>query len=235
MGALKDLSKHPLPLQIQAVREAIANEYRSSLYKTVKHLLGYNEVNPRTHGKMIAALEAPTRRKLLVMPRGTFKSSVGVVGFSIWLLMRFPNLRILIDSEKYENSKNFIREIKGKVADDRFKSIFGDWKSKNWNEGEITISTRTKTLKEASITASGIGAGKVGQHYDVMIHDDLNTTENSENSEQRKKIIKHYQMNTSILEPEGTIVVIGTRYAVDDVIGFILENEAKPGLVGTLG
>ena len=31
--------------------------------------------------------------------------------------------------------------------------------------------------------------------------------------------------NTSILEPDGILVVIGTRYAVDDLIGHIIENE----------
>lgn len=178
---------------------------------------------------MVRALEAPTKRKLIVMPRGTFKSSVGVVGYSIWLLINNPNLRILIDSEKYENSKNFIREIKGKLEDKLVTDVFGQFRGKNWNEGEITIAHRTANLKEASITASGVGAGKTGQHYDVIIHDDLNTEENSQNPEQRKKILRHYQMNTSILEPDGTLVVIGTRYAIDDVIGVILENEVNAG------
>ncbi len=70
-----------------------------------------------------------------------------------------------------------------------------------------------------------MGAGKTGQHYDVIIHDDLNTEENSDNPDQRKKILRHYKMNTSILEPDGILVVIGTRYATDDVIGHILDNE----------
>ena len=220
------LSKFPPDIQLLALNALIAGQYKASLYKTAKDLLGYGDMTWHTHGKMIEALEAPSKRKLLVMPRGTFKSSVGVVAYSIWLLLNNPNLRILIDSEKYENSKNFISEIKGKLEDDRLVKYFGVFKSAaKWTEGAITIAQRTKVLKEASVTASGISAGKTGQHFDVIIHDDLNTEENSQNIEQRKKIIRHYKMNLSILEPDGTLVVIGTRYAIDDVIGTIIEHE----------
>lgn len=204
----------------------IADEYRSSLYKTAKDLCGYTDMTKQTHAGMCDALQSDTKRKLIVMPRGTFKSSVGVVGFCVWLLLINADIRILIDSEKYENSKNFIGEIKGKLEDPYVTSIFGPFRSNSkWTEGAFTIRQRKKLLKEASVTASGMGAGKTSQHYDVIIHDDLNTEENSENPEQRKKILRHYKMNTSILEPNGTLVVIGTRYATDDVIGHILENE----------
>lgn len=201
-------------------------EFESSLYKTCKYLLGYDAMTMRTHADMIWALEAKQNKKLVTMPRGTFKSSIGVVGYSIWRLMKDPNLRIMIDSEKYENSKNFIREIKGKVAEPMFQAFYGDWsKTDNWAEGSITIAPRKIVKKESSITASGVEAGKTGQHFELVIHDDLNTHENSQNQEQRKKIIQHYQMNTSILDPGGELVIIGTRYAMNDVIGFVLENE----------
>jgi hypothetical protein len=104
---------------------------------------------------------------------------------------------------------------------------FGTFKSNHWTEGAITIRQRRKVLKEASITASGVGANKTGQHYDLIIMDDLNSDKNSSTPEQRQKVVRHYQMNVSILEPEGTMVVIGTRYAADDCIGHIMEKEMK--------
>lgn len=208
-----------------ALYRAIGDAYRASLYKTAKDLCGYEHMTWLTHGPLCQALESETKRKLLVVPRGCFKSSIGVVAYSIWLLLRDPNIRILIDSEKYENSKNFIREIKGKLSDPRLSRIFGDFRGPQWGEGEVTIAQRTRVLKEASITASGVEAGKTGQHYDVIIHDDLNSMENSQTSEGRAKILSHYRMNTSILEPGGIMVIIGTRYAADDVIGVVLDTE----------
>lgn len=173
---------------------------------------------------MIRALEDDTNRKLICVPRGTLKSSICCVAYSIWLLINNPNLRILIDSEVYTNSTTYLREIKGIMQSEEFIEIFGNIKSDLWNEGEILIK-RDKNLKEASITCGAIGTIKVGQHYDVIIGDDYNSPKNSDSPEQRKKVIDHYQYNQSILEPGGIYVLVGTRYAEEDIIGWVMKNE----------
>lgn len=210
----------------QDLDEVEREAYRSSLYKTAKYLLGYTDITQRTHGGIIRKLESPGRRKLICVPRGTFKSSIGVVSFSIWSLLRNPDLRIMIDSENYVNSKNFVREIAAHLERPEITTLFGRFRSRrNWGEGSLTIAQRSEITKESSVIASGIGANKTSQHMDIIIHDDLNSQKNSQTPEQRKKVIAHYQMNTSILEPDGTMVVIGTRYAEDDIIGWVLQNE----------
>ena len=181
----------------------------------------------RTHRDMCLALQSPSPRKLIVMPRGTFKSSIGVVGYSIWLLINNPNLCILIDSEVYTNSKNFIREIKAHLTSDKFRQVFGEWQGEVWTEGEIIVAARTINKKEGSIVASGVGAIKVGQHFDVYIGDDLNSNKNSGTSEGCEKVINHFRYTMSILEPEGTAVVIGTRYSQQDLIQSIIDNELE--------
>jgi hypothetical protein len=230
----KEFSKYPVEARRSALVDKIVNAYRNDLFLTCKDLLEYKDITRYTHGSIINALEAPTKRKLICVPRGCFKSSIGVVGYSIWSLIRNPNLRILIDSEIYENSKNFIREIRGKLELPRMTTLFGSFESNQWSEGSITIAQRTKIFKESSVTASGVNTGKTGQHFDIIIMDDLNSPKNSETPEQRQKVINHYKMNTSILEPDGTMVVIGTRYSSDDCIGFIMENEIYPkGLISS--
>lgn len=205
---------------------AIKQLYNDSLALTAKNLLGYKDINPRTHGGMISALESDTKRKLIVMPRGTFKSSIASVAYPINCLNKNPNLRILLDSEIYTNSKNFLREIKQHLESYALTSVYGEYKTRDcWNEGEIIIRQRNKIIKEASITASGIGAEKTGQHYDLIICDDLNSPSNSHTTEGREKVKSHYRFLTSILEPNGTLCLIGTRYAADDCIGFVLSNE----------
>jgi hypothetical protein len=67
--------------------------YRSSLFITAKYLLNYGQVNLGTHHDAISVLEDDSLMKLVVMPRGTFKTSLAVVGYSIWSLIRNPNLR----------------------------------------------------------------------------------------------------------------------------------------------
>jgi len=141
--------------------------------------------------------------------------------------MNNPELRILIDSELFTNSKNFLREIKGHLASPSFMELFGDWRTKTWNDHEIIIKPRKKNFKEPSITVGGIGTTKVGQHYDVIIGDDYNSPANSGTPEARKKVVDHYKYNTSILEVNGIYALIGTRYAEDDIIGWAIRNELE--------
>lgn len=208
-------------------KDILREAYKKSLYRTAKFLLGYSDINPRTHGGMIRALESDKKRKLIIMPRGTFKSSIGSVAYPIWLLLNNSDYRILLDSELYTNSKNFVREITRHLENPSVTELFGQFASGNWNEGEITIAQRTRILKEASITCGGIGTTKVGQHYDVIIGDDYNSPTNSRTPEMRMKVIDHYRYNQSILEPNGIYAIIGTRYAANDLPGHIIENEIE--------
>jgi hypothetical protein len=161
------------------------------------------------------------------VPRGSLKSSLGCVAFPIWLLINNPNLRILIDSELFTNSTTFLREIRAHLDSQDLVSVFGEFRSKTWNETEIIIKQRTKPYKEASITVGGVGTTKVGQHFDYIIGDDYNSPSNSNTLEKSQKVIDHYKYNLSILEPEGTYVIIGTRYSENDLIGYILREQLK--------
>ena len=199
--------------------------YASSLYATAKDLLGYRDINWPTHGGTIRTLQAPTPRKLIVMPRGSLKSTLCSVSFPIWRILREPDLRVLLDGELYSNSKNFLREIRLQLERPELIELYGEFESNCWNEGEIIIRQRKKVAKEATITASGIGAEKTGQHYDLIIADDLNGPSNSATKEGREKVIQHWRFNNSILEPGGTMVLVGTRYSSDDCIGHVARDE----------
>lgn len=186
--------------------------------------LGYKDVTIHTHGEMIACLESDLTRKLIVVPRGAFKSSIASHAYCIWRLLKNPNLRILIDTEVYGNSVTYLRAIKTHLKDPSFIDIFGDLEGNVWQEGAITINTRTETLREASITCGGVTTTKVGQHYDLIIGDDYNSRENSKTKELAKGVIDHFRYNLNILEPTGEYVIIGTRYSDLDLICFILRE-----------
>ncbi len=226
MGLIEKIEALPVKDALEAGRAAQAEFFRGSLYLTAKFLCGYREVNHETHDGCIRKLESSKVKKLVVMPRGTFKTSLAVVAFTIWCLIRDPNIRILIDSELYTNSKNSLREIKQHLMSPKLVELFGKFETRDcWNEGEIIIGQRTRVLKEASVTGSGIGAQKTGQHYDLIIADDMNSPKNSNTPEGCQKVIDHYRYYTSILEPHGVKVIIGTRYSESDLIGHIIRHE----------
>ncbi len=195
-----------------------------NFYFFAKRFLGYKDLEWPVHGQFVKVFESAARRKLVVMPRGTFKSTLGSVAYPIWCLLRNPDLTVLLDSELYSNSKNFIREIKGHLQSERMTRLFGPQEGPKWDEGEIILKSRRANRKEASITAGGIGTTKVGMHYDMIIADDMNSPQNSESPEKCQRVINHVRYNLNILNPGGEYVILGTRYAELDVIGFMLKE-----------
>jgi hypothetical protein len=222
------VASYPPEIQRQYWLDDMADQYRGDLFKLAKFGLNYSQMTELTHKPITDMLMSPTKKKLLVIPRGCFKSSIASISFPIWLLINDPNRRILIDSELYTNSSRFIREIRGHLESKHMKELFGSFVGPTWTESEIIIKQRTKVYKEASITASGIGAQKTSQHYDYIIADDLSSIDNSMTEDQREKVYDHYRLYISLLEPGGTIVVIGTRFSHGDIIQYILDNEINP-------
>lgn len=210
--------------RVEAAKEILRDKLKRSLF-ALCYYLGYHDIRPHVHGEIVAALEAPTIRKLICVPRGTFKSSIGAIVYPIWRLIQNPNLRILIDSELYGNSITYLRAIKTHLESDQMRMLFGEFRNDRiWREDAIQIRQRTKNLKEPSITAGGIGTTKVGQHYDLIIGDDYNSPENTANKDRAQKVIDHYRYALAILDPGGEYVIIGTRYGENDLIGFVLRD-----------
>lgn len=212
--------------EAQANKEVLKDFYLESLGAFCKGVLGYKDVNKHTHGDTLAALESDAKRRIIVLPRGCLKSSLCSVAYPLWRLTKNPNLRILIVSEKYTNAKNLLRDIKNHAVSPQFINTFAAvHESPVWNEGEVIFSTRTKIIKEPSIRAAGIGVEVTGQHFDIIILDDVNGPANSKTPEHCEKVVTYYKYLTSILEPDGEIDLVGTRYASNDAIGHILRNE----------
>ncbi len=221
---VKLFDKLPEQEQFDTALEAFRAKCLGDFFFFAKQFLGYKDLEWDVHGQFIQVFESKATRKIVVMPRGTFKSTLGSVAYPIWRLLRDPNLTILLDSELYSNSKNFLREIKHHFESAKMQQIFGLQVGPKWDEGEIILKPRTKNIKEASITVGGLGTTKIGQHYACIIGDDYNSPQNSETPEKCQKVIDHVRYNLNILNPGGEYLFIGTRYAERDVIGWLLGD-----------
>lgn len=221
----QELLKAPTQDQKEIARKSLQQILSNDLF-SLCYFLGYNDVEPGVHSEIVSALKAKTKRKIICVPRGTFKSSIACIAYPIWRLIRNQNDRILIDSELYTNSITYLRAIKNHLQSEDMINVFGIFKDDSvWREDAILINQRTKTqLKEPSITAGGIGTTKVGQHYDCIIGDDYNSPRNTATKDQSLKVIDHFKYNLNILEPEGEYILIGTRYGEDDLIGWVLRE-----------
>ena len=229
---LSRLEKLSDPEQLHVALGAIRALGEQDLYFMTKYILGYKDFNRRTHAEPVQCLESDAHRKFIIEPRGTFKSSLASVAYPIWCLARNPNDTILLDSEIYTNSKNFLREIRQHMESNRLlRMVWGPWIGPIWTEGEIVIAQRSRNIKEASITVGGIETVKVGQHYWKIIGDDYNSPKNSDTPEKCRKVIDHVRYNLNILNPGGEYVFAATRYAELDIPGwFFKEILNEPAL-----
>ena len=121
-----------------------------------------------------------------------------------------------------------MREIKTHLEHNlRFRHLFGDWVNdeNKWTETQVVLKTRTKVLKEPSVQVGSLDTSLVSQHYDIIIADDLVSRNNVGTKEQMDKTIQYWKDLLSLLEPNGLLLDIGTRWAMDDLHGHLLKNK----------
>lgn len=174
---------------------------------------------------------------LLMMPRGTFKSSVVTIGYTLQFLLNNPDARVLIDSETFSKAKAFFAEIKGHLeGNDMFRevyfTIYGSYPDSGkrdnlWSDSQLNLSCRKRKRKEPSISCGGVDVTKNGMHYDLIIMDDLHSEVNTQNKDQIDKVIQHYKLSRSLLDPGCPLIVIGTRWHYLDVYQHILDEGNK--------
>jgi hypothetical protein len=173
------------------------------------------------------------RLKLILWPRGHLKSTIFTQGESVRHATMNPNIRILINSSKAEGvGEAFLTSIKGSLSSDSYTRRYGNvlpntksGKHFRNNQRELTFLTRTNvSLKEPTITISGLDATKTSQHYDLIFHDDLVMRENVGTFEMMDKVWQVWQDSMDLLEPDGTMVIIGTRWHPLDLYGRIISD-----------
>lgn len=174
-----------------------------------------------------------SKYKRIMIPRNHLKSS-SIMSWIVWSLLHNPNMSVLYESSIYRQAKKYVSEIKNIITCDKFKFRFGDWVGTPWTDSDITVSKRKISQPAPTISASGLDKTQTGQHYDLIILDDLVDENNSKTEEGRQKAIDRYNNAISLLRPSGTIVIVGTPWDRDDLYGWIDKNPAASQLFETL-
>src|SRR5690348_4464943 len=96
---------------------------RASLYFFTTAVLGYSKLQRNPHLELCNFLQAdPPRRKVVLIPRDCFKSTVASKSFPLWVLIQRsfcglagPEHRILLASFAADNAKKQIKAIRQQV------------------------------------------------------------------------------------------------------------------------
>mgnify|MGYP000338941835 CR=1 FL=1 len=202
-------------------------------YKFCKYILGYDKLS-EPHKRWCETLERERKkhkRLMFLKPRGTFKSTIYTVSYTLWRIIldkyKYNDIphRILIASATNELACQFLGEIRQQLMLNEKLKWFGLTITKETQQ-EIWLKRRT-IHKEPTIKAKGALAAITSEHYDLIIVDDLCNNEDRESETIRERKKRWYQDLISILEPDGEVLVVGTRWHFDDLYNFIMETNKK--------
>lgn len=170
--------------QIELLETLLASKRKKGLEDLYFFNKNIVETDPRRRDKLVPHVHGEwntwyhtsgKRIKMILVPRGTFKSTFFTVGRSLQKIAANRNERILISNATGGNSRRFLGEIKDHLlGNEEYKLLYGDMydKSLRWNEDEIVVKGRSLGIKEATVTAIGVGGNLVSQHYSTIISDD---------------------------------------------------------------
>jgi phage terminase large subunit-like protein len=212
-----------------------------SLYFFSKAILGFSDLTSTCHlplcnfiqdGRTSLSSPSEPRQKLVLIPRGHFKTTISTVAYPIWRIAHDPNTRILISNATSENAQKMLRHIKEKFMNCEllqwlFPEIIPlDINKTKWSDQEILL-PREGSFKESSIETIGVGGKVTSRHFNLIIKDDLVEQEAAESPTVMRRVIDWHKYCDSLLDRPGEDedLIIGTRWSFSDLYEHVLESE----------
>lgn len=218
-----------------AVRQLILTD----LYAFVATVLNMDRAPARNitrglHFPLVRFMQTtPYRRNLYLMQRGSIKTGLITVAANVQRILRNPEIRILVSSNKAENAQDMLREIKGALVHPVLLQCFPDIlyrdparEAPKWTESDIIVK-RKSHHKESTVETIGVTGELTSKHYDHMTFDDIVGKENSQTREARQQVKKFLQVAQSLADPGATQDYVGTPWDQDDAWAWLLEQRAQ--------
>ena len=175
---------------------------------------------------------------MFLLPRGTLKSTVISVAYPLWIVLKWPNTRVLLISETLGQSKGFIAEQVRHVRQNRLlRFLFPELVTKEdfCKETNWTTPAKTGFTKEASVECTSADAAIISRHYNVIISDDLVGPGNSHSVVGLSQASECWNFAQALLvnsnpgeAPKHTILV-GTRWHYADLYSKVIGEDPTKG------
>lgn len=231
----KKILAEKLKEETERLNKAKKSYYSNNFYEFNRDILQWPDLYEPLHRKVCDFVQNNWKKKklLILLPRGTFKSSVVTVGFSLWRIAQNPDERILISNATYPMAVSFLGQIKKHIqGNDTFKQVFGQLyvPSETWREDRISIQKeKAFESKEPTIWAYGMGGNLVGSHFSIAILDDVVARENIGTKDQIEKTKNFYKDVLDLVDPmpggHRPMLVIGTTWHWDDLYNWIQDPK----------
>ena len=168
--------------------------------------------------------EQGDRHLLLKAFRNSGKSTlVGL--FSAWLLLRDPNLRILILAADFALAKKMARNVRRIIERHPAARFLKPSKTDQWASDQFTV-TRSAELRDPSVLAKGMDANITGLRADIVICDDVEVPNTCDTPAKRMDLRQRLAEIDYVLVPGGLQLYVGTPHSFYTI--YSTNRSTKP-------
>lgn len=192
----------------------------------------FPEFKPARHQQLLASklqdVEAGRIKRLIVtMPPRHGKSRMSSELFPAWFLGRSPDKRVLLLTYGDDLSSTFGRSVRNYLRSQVFGSLFPECQLAS----DSNAVRKFSTTRNGSFNAVGVGGPITGKGGDILILDDLvKDREQADSPTYRESLIDWYRsVARTRLQPDGSIVVVQTRWGTNDFIAWLLQETQHEG------
>ena len=214
---------------------------KTNLYYFNRHILPFEDLSVDPHETLCNFVQVWPKgitRKLIWMPRGSFKTSCISIGYSIFVLVNDNNETIMIMGQERSYSIEILGLIKEQMegCPPLIELNGGSFRPQvGWKEERITrILGRTDLIsKDASINTAGMDSVKAGPHPGLHLLDDPESNKNTHTLTLCNDLITNYKaLSPQMRLPTkkrrgGRMLIIGTPYSYQGLYHYILSNPAE--------
>jgi predicted phage terminase large subunit-like protein len=166
---------------------------------------------------------AGDRRLLLMVFRNAGKSTlVGI--FCAWLLLRDPDLRILVLAAEHELAQKMVRAVKRIIERHPLTRHLVPKRIEQWAGGQFTVSRRL-AQRDPSLLARGIGGNLTGSRADVVISDDVEVPNSCGTPAKRAELRERLHEISYVLVPGGLQLYVGTPHSYYSIYADVARTE----------
>lgn len=169
------------------------------------------------------------KRLMVFMPPRYWKSQTASRKFPAWLLGKNPDLRVIMTSYNAELATKHSKAVRDLIMSEEYSQVFGSLAS---TDEPVTLDPESKASasweianRNGGMLAAGVGGGVTGFGANLFIIDDPVKGRKEASSETLRKDTYEWYRSTAYtrLEDNGAIIVIQTRWDVEDLSGELLK------------
>lgn len=176
--------------------------------------------------------EGKLDRLMIFMPPRTGKSQMLSIFYPAWYIGRFPSRKVMQVSYKADLAVGFGRQVRDLLNDPDYRAIFPDVHLR----GDVKAAGYWQVLHaqedepNGEYYAAGVGGGIAGKGFNLGIIDDPLSEQDATSDVVKERVREWYGPGfyTRRQPEDSAIIVISTRWALDDLPGFLLEQAEDP-------